>query len=457
MAQELQATSAQLPEVYGAHRPIEIGPPPPLRRDLRRHMWIGVAIVGLFFVIGGGWAATAPLSGAIIAHGMVSPDSSRQTVQHLEGGIIRDIRVREGDRVAKGDVLVTLADVGPQASVGAQMTQLRALAAAEARLQAERNGADAVSFQHPALADNRDPEVRVAIDQQVRLFETRRANDRTQASILTQRVAQLEQQIAGSERQLEGVRRQKALIREELKAVEELFRKGYERKPRMLELQRTEAGLVGTEGELASRIARSQEQIGETRIQIINLRDERLESVNKELSEVQAKRTELEQTVKEGVDRLARTTITAPVSGVVLDLRFKTRGGVIKPGEPVLDIVPSEDELIIDARVSPKDIDAVHAGQPAYVMFPSYPQRSMLRVPAKVRQVSPDSMQDQRTGEHFYTSKIEIERDTLKELDPNIALTPGLPAEAYLSTGERTFLEYLLQPFLMVVERGMRE
>jgi HlyD family type I secretion membrane fusion protein len=420
-------------------------------------MWIGIAIVGLFFVLGGGWAATAPLSGAIIAHGLISPDSSRQTVQHLEGGIIRDIRVREGDRVSRGDVLITLADVGPQASVGAQMTQLRALAAAEARLQAERNGADTVTFQHPALADRRDPEVQLAINQQVRLFETRRANDRTQSSILTQRIAQLEQQIAGAERQLEGVRRQKALIREELKGVEELFRKGYERKPRMLELQRTEAGLIGTEGELVSRIARSQEQIGETRIQIVNLRDERLENVNKELSEVQTKRTEIEQTVKEGVDRLARTTITAPVNGTVLDLRFKTRGGVIKPGDPVLDIVPSEDELIIDARVSPKDIDQVHQGQPAYVMFPSYPQRNMLRVPAKVRHVSADSMQDQRTGEHFYTSKIEIDRAILKELDPHIELKPGLPAEAYLSTGERTFFEYILQPFLMVVERGMRE
>lgn len=457
MAQDLQTTSAQLPEVYGAQRPVEVGPPPPLRSDLRRHMWIGIVVVGLFFVIGGGWAATAPLSGAIIAHGVVSPDSSRQTVQHLEGGIIRDIRVREGDHVAKGDVLVTLADVGPQASVGAQMTQMRALAASEARLQAERSGADRITFQHPSLADRQDPEVRAAIDQQVRLFETRRANDRTQSEILTQRIAQLEQQMAGAERQLEGVRRQKLLIREELKGVEELYKKGYERKPRLLELQRTEAGLVGTEGELASRIARSQEQIGETRIQIVNVHDERLENVNKELSEVQAKRIEIEQTVKEGVDRLARTTITAPVSGIVFDLRFKTRGGVIKPGEPVLDIVPSEDDLIIDARVSPKDIDAVHEKQPGYVMFPSYPQRSMMRVPAKVRQVSADTMQDQRTGEHYYTTKVEIDRATLKQLDPNIELTPGLPAEAYLSTGERTLLQYLLQPFMMVVERAMRE
>lgn len=428
-----------------------------LRRELRRPVLLGAAIIVAFFAVGGGWAATAPLSGAAIASGVIGPEGSRQRVQHLEGGIIQAIRVREGDRVAAGDVLVTLAGVGAQAEAGQLTGRLRSLAATEARLQAERTGAAAVSFADPALADLRDPEVRQFVDQQNNQFATRKANDASQESILDQRIAQLHQQIAGAEKQLESVRRQNELIRQEIIVVKDMVEKGYERRPRLLALQRSEAELLGQEGELVSRVARAEEQIGETRLQIVNVRVKRREDVDQQLAEVQAKRAEVEQQIRQSRDKLARSAIVAPVSGVVLDLKFRTVGGVVGPGDEVVSIVPDKDELIVDARVSPRDIDDVHPGQHAYVIFPSFPQRNLHRINAMVRSVAPDALEDERTGRSYYAAKIEIDRQQLAMLDPDVVLTPGMPAEAFISTVDRTVLEYLLQPFLFTVEHSFRE
>lgn len=437
--------------------PHRLPPSPPLIYDIRRTGMIGLVILVVFFVLGGGWAATFEISGAAIAPGVVSPEGQRQTVQHLEGGIIREILVREGDVVEAGQPLLVLEDVMAQAEVGALLSRLRALAATEARLQAERVGAEEISFDHPSLADRSDPEVQAVITQQINQFTTRRANDKSREAILVQRTAQLQQQIIGAERQLEGVRRQNELIREEIDTVADLVKQGYERKPRLLALQRAEAELMGTEGELVSRIARAEEAIGETRLQIINLTTDRGETIDSELSQIQAQRTEIEQRIRESLDRLTRTTIVAPVAGTVLDPRFRTPGGVIRPGEEVLDIVPSSDVYVIDARVSPQDIDQVHAGLEAYVTFPSYPQRNVLRIPGELTTISADVIEDERTGERYFTAKVRVDGDDLRQRAPDIEMTPGLPAEVYISTTARTVLNYLLQPFLQSLERSFRE
>jgi HlyD family type I secretion membrane fusion protein len=336
-------------------------------------------------------------------------------------------------------------------------SRLRVLAATEARLQAERVGAERIEFNHPALADALDPDTAAIVEQQVHQFETRRANDETRVGVLNQQIAQLQQQIEGARRQLTGVKRQRALIAEELVSVRELYQKGYERKPRMLELQRTEAGLLGSEGELVARIARSEEEIGEARLEIINTGIRRREEVDRELSQVQSDRLELEQEITESRDRLLRTRISAPVDAIVLHLQVKTLGGVIKPGDVIMDLVPTSEDLIIDARVSTRDIDAVHAGQSAYVMFPSYPQRGLLRIDATVDTVSADAVADQRTGERYYVAKVRIDREHIRERAPMIDLVPGLPAEVFIQTSERTLLDYLLQPMLMAMERTFRE
>jgi HlyD family type I secretion membrane fusion protein len=432
-------------------------PVAPLRQETKGTTWLGIVIVVVFFVLGGGWAAMAPLSGAAIAPGTVSPEGSHRVVQHLEGGIVRAILVAEGDVVSAGQPLLELEDVGARAEVGAMQSRLRVLAATEARLQAERVGANRLEFNHPVLADTRDPDTAAIIDQQIHQFETRRANDETRVGVLNQQIAQLQQQIEGARRQLTGVKRQRALIAEELVSVRELYQKGYERKPRMLELQRTEAGLLGSEGELVARIARSEEEIGEARLEIINTGIRRREEVDRELSQVQSDRLELEQEMTESRDRLSRTRIASPVDATVLHLQVKTLGGVIKPGDVIMDLVPTSEDLIIDARVSPRDIDAVHAGQSAYVMFPSYPQRGLLRIDAKVDTVSADAVADQRTGERYYVAKVRVDREHIRERAPMIELVPGLPAEAFIQTSERTLLDYLLQPMLMAMEHTFRE
>jgi len=418
---------------------------------------VGLAVIIAFFVIGGGWAALAPLSSAAIASGVVSPQGSTRTVQHLEGGIIREIRVREGDEVQKGDVLMVLEDIQAQAEVGALSNRLSMLAAREARLEAERNSASEIHFDHPALANRDDPAIKEIIDQQTNQFQGRIATDQGRQAILAQRIAQNEQQIKGFERQLQGTRRQKALIREELQAKKILVAKGYAPKPQLLALQREEAELLGTEGELLARIARIEETIGETKLQMISIGMTRVEEADTELSDVQSRRAEVEQQIKQSLDKLTRTTIIAPVAGTVLNLNFKTIGGVVRPGEPVFDIVPSEVELIIDARMSPTDIDDIHVGMGGYVMFPSYPQRFMKRIPAELIHLSPDSMEDERSGMPYYSARIRVNVEELKELAPGVELQPGLPAEVYITIKEQTLLDYLMQPVVQTFEHTFRE
>lgn len=428
-----------------------------LHRELRGPVLLGMAILIGFFGIGGGWASTAPVAGAAIASGVVSPEGSRQRIQHLEGGIVREIRAREGARVQAGDTLIVLDAIGASSEMGQLTSRLQSLAATEARLQAERKGADTIVFDHPSLSNRDDPEVKAVIQQQINQFATRRANDASQEAILTQRIAQLQDQIEGTEKQLVSVRRQNELIIQEVGISTDMFNKGYEKKSRLLGLQREEAQLTGQEGQLLSSIAKYQEQIGETKLQTMNVRVKRREDIDQDLAQTQARRAEVEQQIKQSADKLARTDIVAPVSGTVMELRFKTAGGVVRPGEEVMSIVPDKDELIVDARISTHDVDDVHAGQQAYVIFPSFSQRNLHRIEARVRSVSPDAFQEEKSGQTFYTAKIEVNRKQLAELDPDVVLTPGMPAEAFITTKERTVLDYVIQPYLLVIEHSLRE
>jgi HlyD family type I secretion membrane fusion protein len=417
----------------------------------------GVAVIGAFFVAGGLWSAVAPLSSAAIASGVVSPKSSRQTVQHLEGGIIRDLMVHEGDHVVAGQTLITLEDVGARSEAQALRSRYNQLLATEARLTAERDSASDIDFPRALLSQLADPGVREIVDAQVNQFNTRKANDNSRKAILRQRVAELEQQIAGLQEQLTATERQNALIDEEAGSVKTLVDKGLERKPRLLALQRNQAELLGQAGDLKAKIAQAQEAIGETQLEIMKTDTERTEDVAAQLADTQAKTVESYQALKEREDRLARTAIAAPVTGIVLDLRYKTPGGVIKPGDSVVDIVPTEDVLVIDARISPKDIDHVQGGLTAQVVFPAYTQRTLPRLDGKVTQVSADTLTDERTGERYYTARVEVDRRKIHEMAPNIELQPGMQAEVFIATGERTMLEYLLGPFLNVLNKSFRE
>jgi HlyD family secretion protein len=425
--------------------------------DLRQPLLWGVLTLLLVFGFGIGWAAIAPLAGAAIAPGVISPEGSRRTVQHLEGGIIRELLARDGDVVEVGQPLLVLEGVDARAEVGRLEERLRALAATEARLVAERASAAAIAFIHPILADAADPKVAAARRAQANQLEARRAADANREAILGQRIGQLRRQIAGYERQVEANRRQRELIEDEAIDVEQLYRKGLERKSRLLGLQREQADLLGEEGELTALIARTQEAIGETRLQISDLRIQRMEEIDAEFAKVQMERGEAEEELAAARDKLRRTAILAPVAGTVLNSRFKTTGGVIRPGDPILDLVPLEEELIIEARLSPTDIEEVAQGQHAYVMFPTLPQRTVPRIAGRVRSVSADALIEERSGMAYYLAKVQVDRDQFVEAAPGVQLTPGMPAEVFIATTERTVLDYLLQPITQAFARTFRE
>ena len=429
-----------------------------LRSELRASSLFGVAVIGIF--LGGGilWAVRAPLSGAVIANGVIGFESKRQTVQHLEGGIIKQILVTEGDIVTAGSTLLILDDTVARARTEELRNRIRTLAAEEARLLAERAREANIVFNHPLLQPADDPEVALVIEQQTSLFKARASNFDTRRNILNKRIRQLEKQIEGLAIQLKSVRTQLKLVREEAETVSGLVDKGYERKPRLLSLLRAEAEVSGKEGQLITSIARGEEAISETEIRITNLETDLLEKVDARLTQVTTERVSAEKIYRETTDRLARTKVVSPIDGVVLDVRFKTVGGVVRTGEPILDIVPAgDDELIINARIRPTDIDEVATGSPATVMFSAFQQRYLKRIKGEVVRVSADAFSDENTRERFYLVDVKIDRAHLDEVAPELKLTAGMPADVFITTKQRTVAEYLIQPVMRSFERAFRE
>src|SRR5918994_2800052 len=289
------------------------------------------------------------------------------------------------------------------------------------------------------------------------MFDARAKALAERKGILRQRIEQLRKEIAGLEAQIRADSRQIVLIDEEIEGVEQLYRKGLERKARLLALQRGRADIEGNRAERGARIARAQQAIGEAELQIMAQDTAQLEAINEEASRIQFELAEIEQRLAASRDVLERTLIIAPVDGTVVALRFRTPGGVIRPGEPVLEIVPDSEELLIDARVSPMDIDVVRAGLPARVVLPAFKQRHMPQIQGRVRQISADAITDPQTGQRFFEARIEIDRNQLAALEPALELTAGMPAEVYITTGERTALDYLLSPFYASLRRAFRE
>jgi HlyD family secretion protein len=427
-------------------------------RELRRPVRAGALLIGLFFGGLGWWAASAPLAGAAIAPGVVSPEGSRRTVQHLEGGIVRDILVRDGSVVRAGEPLILLEDVQARAGFDVLQARFYTLAATQARLLAEQSAASSVHFPDWLIeATTAQPAALEAMVAQRAMFDARAKALADRKGILRQRIEQLREEIAGLQAQIGADGRQIALIDEEIEGVEQLYRKGLERKARLLALQRTRAEIDGNRAERRARIAQAQQAIGEAELQILAQDTAQLEAVNEEASRIQSEFAEVEQRVAASRDVLERTVIAAPVDGTVVALRMRTPGGVIRPGEPVLEIVPAKEELLIDARVSPLDIDALRPGLPARVLLPAFQQRNLPQIMGRVRQVAADATADPQTGKMFFEVRVEIDPGQLAALEPPLELTPGMPAEVYITTGERTALDYLLGPFYDSLRRAFRE
>ena len=447
-------TLAQLDLTGGAKPP----PSPPSGDQLgtRRPVLIGAVIVLIFFGFFGFWAFLAPLDSAAIAVGTVGVEGNRRTVQHLEGGIVEEIFVRNGDKVAAGQVLVRLDDTQPRAQLELLRGQRNAALALAARLRAERDGSDSIAFPAELTSQSDDPNVQETMLGQIGIFEARRNAIEGQRRILGQRIAQFREEIDGLRSQIRSADEQLRLINGEVADLQTLFDKGLTPKSRLLSLQRRAAEIEGERGQNRAAIARARQSIGESEIRMVELRTEQVNEVVAELREVEGQLLDLSERYRAAEDVLRRIEITSPIDGFAVDLQVFTSGGVIRPGDRLLDVVPGNEKLVIEARVAPTDIDIVHAGLEAQVRLSAFNQRITPTVDGTVTWVSADRLTDANSGEEYYTARIDLKDQNDPRLN-GLTLQPGMPAEVLIRTGERTLIQYLVSPVEQSISRSLRE
>ncbi len=428
-----------------------------LRQSVRKPtIWGALLILG-FMGGAGAWGGLVKLPAGAVASGIVSPDGNRKTVQHLEGGIIAALQVRDGDVVSMGQPLITLESIQASTAFEALLGQYRTLLITQARLQAELYDANEIMLSEEVLTHAEDPGLREIINGQKSIFRTRKHSHATNKKVLSQRIDQSNEQIRALNAQLESASRQLDLIQEELTGKEELRSRGIISKPELLRLQRVQAEIRGRQGEYLGTIARVKQQIGETQTQLISLDAQRADQVSAQIDQVRLDLSVARERLTSSRDVLRRTIVTAPVSGTIVNMRFKTEGGVVQKGEPILEIVPVEDKLLIDARISPNDIDVVHKGLSALIHLTAFSNRGLPRISGTVQSVSADRIQETANTPPFYLARVEVDRDALKLLKSDMEIVPGMPAEVMIVTANRTMLEYMIEPFLQAFQRSFRE
>jgi len=417
---------------------------------------MGFSVVIAFFGLFIGWASLAPLGSAAIASGTVGVESNRKTIQHLEGGIVAEILVHDGDKVTAGQLLVLLDATQAKASLELLRGRWIAASAREARLIAERDERDQITYPAALRAMRDATNVAQTLKGQEHIFQARRQSKEGQVAILRQRIAQYNEEIKGLNGQIKAEKRQIQLIADEITDISGLVKKGLAQRPRLRTLQRDSAELEGSSSRNVAKIAQVRQSIAEANLQIIELTTTVLNEVVQELRDVQSEIFELVEQRRSAAHILQRTDVRAPIDGTIVNLQVHTTGGVIAPGAPILDIVPANERLIIEARVDPGDIDVVHIGLPAQVRFPAFSQRSTAPVDGRVIRVSADSLTDERTGTPYYLARVAIEDDLVTKLK-GAELYPGMLAEVLISTGERTALDYFMKPITVSLNRAFRE
>ncbi|SUA99216.1 Type I secretion system membrane fusion protein PrsE [Pannonibacter phragmitetus] len=427
-----------------------------LANSVTKHFWGLLSLAALVLGGLGVGMAFATISGAVVASGTVVVETNVKQVQHREGGIVREIYVRNGDHVEAGQQLVRLDDTVTKANLAVVSTQLLDLYAQEARLLAERDGAETITFSTRASAIGGREEIKLTQEGQINLLNARRASLGGRKDQLAEQITQFERQIDGLDAQQIAKEAEIALIDTELADLTGLLEKGLVSKPRVIALRRERTRLEGERGELISRIAQVREGISERRIQILQLDDEMQASVLEQLQDVRLRIAGLEEQKIAAEDELQRIVLLAPQSGFVHQLAVHTIGGVIAPGEVIMLIVPQEDLLVIEAQVQPKDISQITAGQTARIKFPSFDQRTTPDLTASVQTISADLQRDDVTGHAFYAVRLAIPDSDLTKLDGK-RLVPGMPAETFVETGDRTILSYLMKPLYDQISHAMRE
>jgi HlyD family type I secretion membrane fusion protein len=428
----------------------------PVEPEWRPTAWAGL-MIGLAFVLGFGvWAAFAPLSSAAIAPGQVKAEGDRRTVQHLEGGIIREFLVREGDHVRAGQPLVRLDDTQAGASADMLSSQLDAYRAMDARLAAEAAEAQRVTYPPDILGRRAEARIAEMLAAQDAIFANRASALANQVAVLSQRIEQSQAEIRSYQAQANANDRQLTLTRDELVGVESLVSRGYERRPRLLQLQRQAAELEGTRNQQRELITRAQRAIAEAEAQITALRSDRQRDIANDQNDTQSRIAETQERLRAASDVRRRLELPAPIAGIVANLRFFTIGAVVRPGDPILDVVPLNEALVVEGQVSPSDIENVSAGLRAEVRFIGLRRRVVPVLLGEVAYVAADVSMNERTNTAYYKATIRIPPEQLRLLD-GTNLQPGMPTEVYIIAAQRTMLGYLFQPLRDSFNRAFRE
>jgi HlyD family secretion protein len=425
--------------------------------SIRNHARAGVfVVVGL---LGGllAWSALAEISGAVIAPGLVAVETSAKKVQHPEGGVVAELKVREGDRVRAGDLLLRLDDTVLRASLAIVTKSLDEFISLEARLSAERDGAETVTFPDALLKRaEASVDAEASMRGQKTIFESRRAARATAKTQLAEQIAQLESSIEGLTAQRGARERELGFITDELKGVRELYAKNLVPINRVSALERDRTRIEGERGKLIADIAAARGNIAEKKIQINRLDDDFRSEVVKELADTRNKIAENVERKTAAEDRLLRIEIKAPVTGMIHQLNIFTVGGVIANGEAVMLIIPENDKLVVDAQVEPQEIEHIRIGQKATVHFSAFSDRNLKDAIGEITVISPDLVEDQATRRRYYRVKLSVEPPLGPQGKP-LTLVPGMPVEAFITKGERTVLAYLVKPIRDQMQRVFRE
>jgi HlyD family secretion protein len=425
-------------------------------RSLRVHLLAGLSVLVLLAGGVGGWATTTELAGAVVASGSVVVDSNSKKVQHPTGGVVGEIRVRDGDRVQTGELVVRLDDTITRANLAVITKALDELAARQGRLEAERDGVSTISIRPELLGRSRDPEIAALIRGEQTLFKLRHEAREGLRAQLKERIGQLHEQITGLQEQTSAKADEIKLIQNELAGVRELWRKNLVPINRVTQLEREATRLKGERGQLIASVAQAKGRISETELQVIQIDQDLRSEVAKELGEIQAKSAELIEKRVAAEDHLKRIDIRAPQDGIVHQMSVHTVGGVIAAGDQLMLIVPENDELAIEVKVAPQDIDQLTIGQEAVLRLSAFNRRTTPEIKGTLSRVAADLIQDQNTGTSFYTARIAIDHNEIRRLE-GLKLLPGMPIEAFIQTSQRTALSYLIKPISDQVVRAFRE
>lgn len=434
--------------------------PNPAVSSVRMPLVIGfwtILVLSFVIII---WGAFAPIDSAAVAHGTVTLLSNKKTIQHLEGGIIEELLVKDGDKVEAGAPLLRLNNISSTANLDMIKGQLYLARASEQRFIAIRDNLKEIEFGQDILdAAKKDEAIAKIVASQINMFNTQIAAQNSKIDSMQKRISQSKEQIKGLISQKSGTEESLILLTENINSIQKLLSKGYATKTHLRDLQRDAKLQEGNLGQYDAEISKVEQGITETEMTIAAQASEFESVIENGLRDSQAQVADLKDKLRVAQDVASRTLVSAPTSGIVNGLRYHTIGGIVQPGTPIMEIIPQDDQLIVEARLKPADINAVHVGLDAKIMFTSYKVRTTPKIPGKVILVSADKVTDTQSNppDSYYIVRVEVDKKFLSKVTDEMQLYPGMPADIFVSTGSRSFLSYIFAPITDSMHRAFRE